>query len=206
VADLYSFALTSVSDVKETLGISASNTAQDNLIKRKINQATDIIEGYCLLPYNHHFARATYANEVFDASQSNFLTLNMAPVTAVSSFQYRNGVDNTDSWTSFDAQDYFMDTDTGSLLLNFNAWGGWSSYRVSYTAGFDPIPQDLAEACATLAAQMVTNATTGNTVASIREGQREVKYQTGDTEKTLIEQLGLDEALRRYVRVSLGAA
>lgn len=204
---LVSHALCTVADVKELLGIDSGDSSKDNLITRKINQATDMIEGYCLLPYNHHFKEATYTNETFDGGYSNYIQLGGAPVSSVSSFQYRDTRLNEDSWTTIDTNDYFIDSDTGMLLLNHYTWGGWAGFRASYTAGYSTIPSDLSEACATLAAHLVNNSnlSSGSSVQSVREGQRQITYATKEKDTALIDTLGLDEMLDRYVRVSLGA-
>jgi hypothetical protein len=44
---LLSYALCSLFDVKESMGIASSDQSWDNLIIRKINQATRQIEAYC---------------------------------------------------------------------------------------------------------------------------------------------------------------
>lgn len=203
MADLYTYALTDVASVKELMGIASSNTSRDNLIKRKINQATDIIEGYCLLPYNHHFKEQEYTDELYEGTGGNTLLLGMRPLTAVSSFSYGDGIGGT-SFNTLTSDDYAFDSDSGRLLLNFNAWGGFNSYRVSYTAGFSTIPSDLAEACAMLAANLVEGGTGGAAIQRKREGAREVQYAVSLTSKTLIDQLGLGGTLNRYVRVSVG--
>lgn len=210
MATLYSYALTSVADVKELLGIDSGDSSKNNLITRKINQATDMIESYCNLPYNHHFKEATYTNETYEGNGSDTLFLKMSPVTAVGSFGYRNTTLNEDSFTSIDTQDYFIDEDTGTLALLFDTWGGWGAYRVTYTAGFSTIPSDLAEAAAMLAANLVgsqQSLSTGQAVQSIREGQRQITYAEPGQNSTdsLIEQLGIDDILNRYTRISLGA-
>lgn len=204
MAVLSTYALTTVADVKELLGLDSGDTAKDNLIIRKINQATDMIESWCLLPYNHHFKQTTYTNERYSGNGSNSIILGMRPVTSVTSFQYSNAGFNNDSWSDLETTEYAIDEDTGSLLLGFNTWGGWDAYRVTYTAGFSVIPSDLAEAAAQLAANLVEHAQTGQGVVSKTEGSRSITYAQSQNAKSLIEQLGIDDALNRYVMVSLG--
>lgn len=205
MADLLSYALTTVADVKESLGIDAGNTSQDNLIKRKINQATLIIEGFCNLPNGHHFKEATYTNEVYNNPGTNQIRLKMAPVASVSSFQYANTSQNLGNWTDQETEDYFIDEDSGLLNLNFTQWGNWDAVRVTYVAGYDPIPADLAEACVMLAGFLVENSASGTAIKRKREGQREIEYfqpsgASSSGSASLIDQLGLDEVLGRYIR------
>lgn len=201
MATLYDHALTTLADVKESLGI--TNNSQDNLIIRKINQATDMIEGYCGLDHDHHFKETTYTNEVYDGSFTDQLTLRARPLTAVSSFQTRDTSQNLDDWTTTDTENYFLDEHTGIVSGLSNLGGFYGGLRVSYTAGFNPIPADLAEACVILASYLVDNASTGSGVKRKQEGQREVEYfQPGQT-KSLFEDLSLDDMLARYVRYAL---
>lgn len=200
MADLLSYALTTLADVKETLGISAGNTSKDNLIKRKINQATRMIEAFCSLPEDHHFKQATYTNEEYDGSGRNQLVLNMRPVTSVTSFQARDTSQNDDSWTDVESEFYFAsNTDAGVVDLLFSPASRYSSYRVTYVAGYSTIPDDLAEACVTLAAYLVENSATGSGVKRKQEGSREIEYFPPSQGDSLIEQLSLDDMLLRYL-------
>lgn len=200
MAELLSYALTTLADVKETLGISAGNTSKDNLIKRKINQATRMIEAFCSLPEDHHFKQATYTSEEYDGSGRSQLVLNMRPVTLVTSFQARDTSQNDDSWTDVESEFYFAsNTDAGVIDLLFSPASRYSSYRVTYVAGYSTIPDDLAEACVTLAAYLVENSATGSGVKRKQEGSREIEYFPPSQGDSLIEQLSLDDMLLRYL-------
>lgn len=207
MADLVSYALTNLADVKESLGIASSDASWDNLIIRKINMATEMIESYCNLAYGHHFKETTYTNEVYNGINGNQLVLLMRPVSAVSSFQYLNSGENIDSWDTIDTEDYFIDLNSG-LLNGFSSGSNFGSIRASYTAGYSTIPFDLSEACVTIAAFLVDNGTSGGGIKRKREGQREVEYfqagsNAGSSGDSLIEQLNLDGVLNRYVMYPL---
>lgn len=200
MADLLSYALTTVADVKESLGIDAGNTAKDNLIKRKINQATLLIESFCNLPRDHHFKEATYTNETYDGSASSQLVLRMRPVSAVSSFQYRESPESDASFTDVDSDFYFSNLEAGVLNGLFTQNRNWSGYRVTYTAGYSTIPADLAEACVMLASSWVENSVSGVAIKRKTEGQRSIEYfDSGANSGSIIESLGLDDILSRYI-------
>lgn len=205
MASLYSYALTTVADVKETMGIDAGDSSKNNLIIRKINQATDYIESFCNLSRDHHFKETTYTNEEYDTLMADQIALRMRPVSAITSFQARNGVSNIDSWDDVDSELVFNDLSSGVIDLNYITSSGWNSFRVTYTAGYATIPADLAEAAATLAAYWVENSTSGTNVKRKREGQRELEYFQlgGDAGKSIIENLGLDDILSRYINYVL---
>ena len=202
---LLSYALTNLADVKESLGITAGDTSKDNLITRKINQATEMIEAYCQLARDHHFASTTYTNEEYDGTGINQISLKMRPVITLSSFQYRNTTENINSWTEADSDLYFIDLNAGVIDLLWGQTRDWNRYRVTYTAGFSTIPSDLAEACVTLAGYLVENSATGTSVKRKREGAREIEYFAPATTDTgsLIGSLGLDNMLGRYINYAL---
>lgn len=205
MASLLSYALASVADVKESLGIDAGDTSKDNLIIRKINQATEVIEGWCQLPYGHHFKETTYTNEEYDGTGSNQLILKMRPVTAVSSFQFREGPENLDDWDDSETEHYFADLNAGVIDLLTTQSFYWNSYRVTYTAGYATIPADLQEACVMLASHLVDNAASGTGVKAKREGGRSIEYfdSSAKGSGSLMESLGLDDMLARYMNYVL---
>jgi hypothetical protein len=195
---LNSWALTSVADVKESLSIDAGDTTKDNLITRKINQATDMIESYCNLDNDHHFASTTYTNEEYDGSGTNQLSLRARPVITFTSLEQRSSTQNINDWVTLSSTDYFVDDNAGVIDALLGFYYRWNLYRVTYTAGYATIPSDLAEACATLAAFMVENGTTGVAVKRKNQGPKSIEYFQPMQGGSLIENLGLDDVLARY--------
>lgn len=203
MATLLDYALTTVADVKESLSLASSYTAKDNLIIRKINQATAMIENYC----GRRFKQTDYTNEEYDATGDRNIVLRQRPVTALTNFGSRDTSQNEDDWTDILGEDYFLDGSAGVLDLNFEAYGGWNRYRVSYTAGYATIPPDVAEAAAILAAFLVTSGTDTSNIKSKLEGSRKVEYfDNSGTSKSIIEQLGLDDVLQPYINNPLYAS
>lgn len=204
MADLLSYALTNLSDVKESLGIASSDTSRDNLIIRKINQATLYIESYCSLSRDHHFALTTYTNEEYDGTNNNTVVLKMRPVTAITSFQRRDSTLSDGSFDDVESELYYSDLSAGVLELVVRANSGWNRYRVSYSAGYSTIPADLAETCVTLACFYVENSASGTAVKKKQEGQRSIEYfQSSSGDGSVVDQLGLDDVLSRYKQYNL---
>lgn len=198
---LKSYVFTSVEDVKETLGIPSSNSQSDNLIVRKINAATDMIENFL----GRRIIQTTYTNIEYDPTNSDQLILQQRPITELISFEIRGSDLNENDWETIDSTLYFVDRAAGVIDLSFTTSGRWNSYRVSYTAGYVTVPSDLAEACATLAAFLVLNPT-GN-VAQIRskqEGQRQTDYYDstassgGSADTALFRQIGIYSTIIAY--------
>ena len=198
MAVLLDYALCTLADVKESLGIDAGNSSQNNLIIRKINQATEMIEKYC---GGRRFASTTYTDEEYDATNSDQLVLKNRPITAFTYLDSRDGTTNVSSWSAVDSELYFRDNNAGVLDLTFNASGRWNRYRVTYTAGYATIPADLAEACVTLASYLVENATSGTGVKKKQEGARSIEYfdpSAGGGNGDIFEQLNIDDILKPY--------
>jgi len=197
---LLSYALTTVSDVKETLDIASSNTTKDNLIARKINQATEMIEGYC----DRRFKEQTAQVEYYDGNDIDALLLRNRPVTSTTTFtlEARDTSLNNNDFSTIPADNYFVDNAAG-VVGGLSAFTGrWDRYRVTYSYGYSTIPSDLAEACATLAAYLVSNdASSVAGVSGKKEGTREIRYSNnkgGYDSNNLITQLGLQVTLDRY--------
>ena len=200
MASILSYALTSVSDVKESLGIPSGDTTKDNLITRKVNQATIAIENYC----GRRFKETTYTNESYFGTNTTQIVLRNRPITATQTFSLgvRDTILNQNSFEVVDANLYFTDANSGVIDLDFRAIGGVGRYQVTYSAGYAIIPADLAEACASLAAYYVTNAA-GTQVGSAlkKEGQRELRYATNNNTLSfdnIIAQLGIDSIINSY--------
>lgn len=203
MASLLSYALTSVSDVKESLGIASSDTSKDNLIIRKINQATRAIEAYC----GRRFKETTYTQEEYAATQIDELILRQRPITATQTFglEIRDAGLNINNWETIDPQLYFTDLNSGVINLMFNALGRWNRYRVTYSAGYATIPEDLAEACATLAAYYVRYPSGQQVgVAMLQEGQRSTRFGNNNhllSFDNILAQLGIDQIINSYANM-----
>lgn len=201
MASLLSYALTDLASVKESLGIASSDTTKDNLIRRKINQATKAIENYC----GRRFAATAYTNIEYDATNTDQLILRQRPVVSFTSLETRDSGLNYDSWETIDSHLYFVDENASVIDLMFNARGKWNRYRVTYTAGYTTIPDDLAEACASLACYYYNNADGSDVgVLKKKEGQRELQYSSGSlTFKSITQNLGIDGVLDYYTNIPL---
>lgn len=194
MATLNSNALCSLSDVKESLGLASSYTAKDNLIIRKINQASQQIANYC----DRVFATDDYVEEI-NGTHTDEFSLKQRPINTLTSVEYRGTTENLDNWYAINSNYYFYDATAGIVKLLFHAKGRWNAWRVTYNAGYTTIPSDLAEACASLAAYYVNNADGLVQVRSKQEGQRRIDYYQGITGfLNLMTQLGIDQTINGY--------
>ncbi len=210
MATLKDYALTTVADVKESLGIASSNHQYDNLIIRKINQATAMIESYC----GRHFKQATYTDELYNGSNIDQLVLKQRPLIIAAdtplTIKGRYTPLNEADLETIDSELYFADAESAVIGLNFRLSGHWGRYAVTYTAGYATIPDDLAEAAASLAAYLVGNADSSLIgVTKKKEGQREVNYSNNNVGTvsfdTIAANLGIDGILNSYSNTPLFA-
>lgn len=196
MATLVSYALTNVADVKESLGI--TNNSKDNLIIRKINAATDMIENYC----GRRFASTVYTDETYDIEGGRTINLNNYPVISFTSLSERDTSQNINSWTTVNSEFYFVDTDAGIVELLYGMISGWQRYKVTYTAGYTTIPNDLAEACATLAGYLVGQNPTTIDSKSVQEGQRKQEFfDTSSSTADIFQRLGIADVIDSYATV-----
>lgn len=197
MATLLDYALCSVADVKELLGIDSGDNSKNNLIIRKINQATFMIENYT----GRRFKETTYTNEVYDGG-SNEIVLRNWPVTSTQAFSlgYRESILNEADWDTVETEEYYVDNASGVIRGVGYFFGPTDKYRVTYSAGYATIPADIAEACASLAAYLTDNANTASStnVKSKSEGSRTITYSDAPKDKSLLSQLGLDDILDAY--------
>lgn len=202
MATLKDYALTNLADVKETLGIPSATTTYDNLIIRKINQATAMIESYC----GRRFKLATYTDELYNGNGTNKLVLKQRPIVGSIVLKRRDTSLNEADFDTVDDEIYFSDANSGVINMLANSGGVYGRFAVTYQAGYETIPDDLAEACANLAAYLVENSPSDINVSSKREGQRQVSYSGSITSaENLMQKLGIDETLDSYANISVFA-
>lgn len=197
MATLQLYALTTVADVKESLNIASSVTKYDNLIIRKINQATAMIENYC----GRRFKATNYTDELYNASGTDQLVLKQRPIIGSLTLKVRDTALNENDFETVESDLYFADNPSGVIDLLFRSSGRWGRYAATYRAGYETIPDDLAEAAASLAAFLVNNADSSTVgLKSKQEGQRKVDYSNIPLSGVLdvFQRLGIDELINSY--------
>lgn len=193
MADLVSYSLISLDTLKEALEITGNE--DDSLLRALINRATDIIESYC---NGRRFISTAYTNEEYDGKGSDYLNLKHYPVTTLTSIDRRIGDFANPSWGALSNSFYKLIDDgergPGQVYYSGKFVRGVRNYRVTYTAGFATIPNDLQQACITLVA-FLKNQTKATGMKSETLGR--YSYTKSDEEKD-IKELGLDAILDAY--------
>lgn len=129
---IYLHNLTTIQRIKDRLTITGTNF--DTLFLRLANSITDFIEGET----NRRFLKTTYTNEVYSVYGGEFLLLKQAPVSVLTSFQYRAGTVSNPSWTSFIADDYeLLESGKSGIIKVYGGLPkGTNSVRATYDAGY----------------------------------------------------------------------
>ena len=165
---VYSYGLTTLQRVKDRLDIVIPD--HDAKLTRIINSATDMIERECgksgleKAPNDGHFMTKTYTNEVYSVrgTKQIYLVLRNAPVSALTSFQWRAGTPSNPNWTDFitDQFELVEDGTTGIVRVYGVMPRIYSNMlRATYTAGYlidwpnagngstHTLPADLTNTC-----------------------------------------------------------
>lgn len=183
--------LTSLDQFKDYLGL--TSTSEDAQLRSFLDGVESAIERWC----KRTFRSASYT-EYYDGNGDRILTLDQRPLTAVSgvwvdqegyygttanAFQGSN-----DQWTSgvdFAAKRTDQSEKNGSILVALRGLGyspgfwpcGEGNIKVTYTAGYTAIPDDLILAIHLLASAIRTNAENGVAGAIKSETQGRYAYE-----------------------------
>jgi hypothetical protein len=130
-----SHALTTKERIKTRLELTA--TTFDDLFDSLILAVTDRIERMC----NRRFMQATYTNELYDGSDPYgsrrfAIFVRNAPINAITSIEWKGGLNSNPVWTAFSEDDYDADLDAGIIYFNCALPRGKRNIRISYTGGY----------------------------------------------------------------------
>jgi hypothetical protein len=131
--------LFTLAEYKAYAGISSTN--QDAAIKNIIPKASQLCKTYCRRTFVDYFSDAK--EEIHEGG--DFLLLGEYPIVAVSSVEY-----SSDYGATYTALTEFTDFATdrvNHVIVPINSEGSFpaavNGYKVTYTAGFEEIPEDL---------------------------------------------------------------
>lgn len=122
-----------LADVRGWLGIKENNTSDDALLTRMITAASAWIDTYVSRP----LAKASFT-QTFDGVGGMRQCLPFGPIVSVESVRVDDIEIDSSRWRS----------DAYGVILK----GGWftrgfGNVEISYTAGYDPIPDDIVQCC-----------------------------------------------------------
>lgn len=117
---------------KARIGIDCADPSQDAQVQGAIDYAISMVESYC----QRNFEKTTYVNEYYPYQLTAYL--GNWPVESLDQVM----LDDDDK--TADAE-YDLDKQRGIVrfVQGLNNWTGYYSMQLTYTAGYDPIPDDL---------------------------------------------------------------
>lgn len=152
----YTNALTTKARVKARLAI--TSTGWDTVLDRLINSATDFIEVQC----GRKFGSAEYTEyQSIEVDGAKYILLEQAPVTAITSLEYRQGLYNNPNYTTIPATEYELEGNgrNGIIRIHGYFFRGTDTVKIVYTAGYTidfdnagdltqhDLPADITELC-----------------------------------------------------------
>lgn len=124
-------ALTTLERVKLKLNI--NNATHDAVLENLIEGVSAFIATFC----NRDFEHQTYENKIYSGDDfKRVLFLEGAPVTALTSVEYRTGTVSAPGWEAFDADYFELDPDLDAVLFYGGVPRGKRNIRISYDGGF----------------------------------------------------------------------
>jgi hypothetical protein len=138
-------ALITLQQLKDHLGISGSS--EDTKLTNIVNAVDTFVQTYT----HRNLELASYSDIIMDGTGTNALILDDFPLDSVWSIFENNELieevdydDRTESGTA----GYWIADYSNSIIYNSDCWGrGRGILKVSYSAGYNPIPSDLYLAC-----------------------------------------------------------
>lgn len=182
---LLSYALVDTSAAKSFLGF----TGSDDDMNFYINAVTEYIEKKC----NRRFSDATYT-EKFDGKGSDEMAVLNPPINSITSLSRRTSADNTDSWETINASDYWYDADEGLVKKTTIFEHGKQNYKIVYNGGWTTIPFDIQYLAMALIQEYIT-AKKGAGIKRESLGDHSIEF---NFESTLRDDSGLMDIINNY--------
>lgn len=127
--------LITLQQLKDYLNI--TDTTSDAILTSAIKQAGDFIESYT----GRRLELQDYTLRI-DGNWQDELILPHYPVNALTSLSYNTGTLGTPVWTTFDADNYMVDSETGIVSLTFSLNRWIKNIQAIFSAWYD-----LSESC-----------------------------------------------------------
>jgi len=138
--------LISLTDYKNAEGI--SSTSDDTRIKILITSVSQLVKTYCANSINDYYSNNKVEEFSIDWDTSS-VQLTECPVNTIVSVQERSAYSAAYSTLTTGNFDYFLDSRTDSIFRTNSSgrkinWPqGVAAVKVTYTAGYSEVPEDL---------------------------------------------------------------
>lgn len=136
-------ALTTLSMAKTYLKIPALETSQDTLVQFFIDTASEM-----LASETDRKLEAQTVVDKFHGRSSNIIVLTEWPVNSIAELRFDQSSQFTSPQTLIDPDEYSLGDDGTTIVLHKRTVPkGYNNVRITYNAGYTPIPKDLENAC-----------------------------------------------------------
>lgn len=139
-------ALTSLEKARQQCHIEDTDTSQDDILTRFINEASMRIE-----TLTSRILKSRSITEYHDGRNNNRLITRQFPISVVSELWIDNSSEFTDSEDQLASTDYHIDEENVGIVLASSCSSsfrkGTRNIKIVYTGGYDTIPVDLEGAC-----------------------------------------------------------
>jgi hypothetical protein len=156
--------------------------------------ALKIIENYC----KRKFASATYTREEYMGSGTQYLNLKNYPIVTFSKIEENTATVEAPSWSTM--TEVYAIAESGLLYYRGGFFPLEREYRVTYTAGYSPIPSDIQYCIDTLSSYLERDisAQVGIKKETLGEYSYEKFDSNTESSNNPIKTLGLEQILNFY--------
>lgn len=157
--------LVTLENVKEFIGLASTDTSKDTFLRHLITRASRFIKTYA----GREFVSATFSEEVHSGNDRQKLYLDHYPIISVTEVKEDD--------VALDADEYEVLANEGALFREAGWYGGTlamasvlstepdpyaetRNLKVTYTAGWADVPDDIEQACLQMVALWYTGAGT----------------------------------------------
>jgi len=173
----------SASEVKQYSNISyqdlgfASETEYETFLDDLINQVEAFIDDYCRVPRGFYRAGGLSFTEIHDWNEDGIIQARYYPILELVRVELDlAGINQPANWTEISSAYYYAKNEYGIIKIVGKSPGHVeNSVRITYTAGYSAVPEDIKTAALTLAKNMLLSMMTSD---EIRIGDLTIEPQT----------------------------
>jgi len=153
----------SASEVKQYSNISyqdlgfASETEYETFLDDLISQVEAVIDDYCRVPSGYFKAGGLSFTEIHDWNEDGIIQARYYPIIELIRVELDlAGINQPANWTEISSTYYYAKNEYGIIKIVGKSPGHVeNSVRITYTAGYSAVPEDIKTAALTLAKNML---------------------------------------------------